>query len=1072
MKRVIRAIMALLFVASVAHAQVDRATLSGVVKDASGAVLVNAAVTVTNLATNVASKVKTSSSGNYQVLNLAPGQYLVEAESSGLQKSALSVVLEVGQRARMDITLGVGTLAESVTVEGAVNLVNTEQAALGSVIGQSSVAKLPLAIRNWDDLLALVAGVQGDRYTEQAGAGTSAGRTGGVNVHGARSLQNNFLLDGVDNNTISENVQELSTQISRPSIDSIQEFKIVTSPYSAEYGRSPGGAISVTTKSGTNAFHGTAYDYYRNEGMDKIDFFSKRANLPKLANDQNQFGGNLGGPLVKDKAFFFIDYEATRITRGVTRATVVPTLANRQGVFTSAIRDPLTGQNFDGNTIPSSRFDPVAVAMLGLLPAPNQPGATNFIRQAELTDDSDRILGRFDLKASNQDNIFLRYIYSNRTRFVPGWFGGIVDGLGSSSGGSQKIKSNGLVAGWTRTFGSTFVNEFRFSWASSRADGTHEPFGQAPPAAANVPGVPNNPVVAGGLTGVNISGFFGGGAKIGSPNFLPKFQHTDQFEFLNTASWLRGSHQFKAGFDIMAPMKNLFLDVPATRGDLNFTTQFTGNSMADFLLGYVQTAQLTNVAQVDQRHWAASFFVQDDWKATSRLSVNLGLRYDFMTPATEAQNRMGNFNPTGGGSLVAAKDGSLKDRGLINPDKNNIAPRLGLVYKVNEKMVLRGGYGIFYNLFDRVGSEDQMALNPPSVVNNVLAVAAAERTTPIFLLRNGFPSNYLDPNAAGLLTRVQLRAVAQDAPKSYMHQVSGGFQREFFETFAVSVDAVATWGRNLASLINLNQPLPTGAGGNALGPRPYPNFGSFIEFRQQNGRSNYKGVDVSVERRFKKGYGFGIAYTLSESRDNTSEHLTTQGSNSFAQDSRNLDSWEGPSDYDVRHRLVANFMAELPFGKGKKWATSGAGAALFGGWTLSSIYTFRSGLPFTVNQANNNVGTRMTGMPNLVGDPTGAGTVDQWFNPAAFVTVPSGTFGNAGRNILRGPNWRTVDFSLSRRIEVTNRIGTVLRWDVFNALNRNNFGLPNRDRASSAIGTITGLAGDPRLMQVSLRLTF
>ncbi len=1072
MKRVLCAVIALLCVAPAARAQVDRATLSGTVKDASGGVLPGATVTVTNIATNVAAKATTSSTGAYLVVNLGSGQYLVEAEASGLQKAVHSIILEVGQRGRVDITLAVGGLTESVTVEDVRRLLNTEQAALGSVVGQDSIAKLPLAIRNWDDLLALVAGVQGDRYTEQAGAGTSAGRTGGVNVHGARSLQNNFLLDGVDNNTISENVQELSTQISRPSIDAIQEFKIVTSPYSAEYGRSPGGAISVTTKSGTNVFHGTAYDYFRNDGMDAIDFFSKRASLPKLANDQNQFGGNLGGPIIKDKAFFFLDYEATRITRGVTRLTIVPTVANRQGTFTASVRDPLTGLPFPNNTIPSSRFDPIAVAMLALVPVPNQPGATNFARQADLTDDSDRVLGRLDYKASNHDNVFLRFIFSTRERFVPGWFGGIVDGLGSSSGGSQKIKSKGLVAGWTRTIGSSLVNEFRFSWASSRADGTQEPFGQAPPAAAVVPGVPNNATVAGGLTGVNLSGFFGGGAKIGSPNFLPKFQHTDQFEFLNTLTWLRGNHQFKAGFDILAPMKNVFLDVPATRGDLNFTTQFTGNSVADFLLGYVQQATLTNVAEVDQRHWASSFFVQDDWKATPKLSVNLGVRYDFITPALEAQNRQANFNPAGAGSLVFAKDGSLQDRGLVKPDKNNVAPRIGLVYKLDEKTVLRTGYGIFYNLFDRVGSEDQMALNPPSVVNNVLAVAAAERTNPVFFLRNGFPSNYLDPNAAGLLTRVQLRAVSEDAPKSSVHQVSAGFQRELFGNFTVSVDGVATWGRNLASLVNLNQPLPTGAGGNALGARPYPAFGGFIEWRQQSGTSSYKGVDISLERRFKKGYGFGVAYTLSESRDNTSEHLTTQGSNSFPQDSRNPDAWEGPSDYDVRHRLVANMVAELPFGKGKRWATSGAGATLFGGWTLSGVYTFRTGLPFTVNQANNSVGTRMTGMPNLVGDPKGAETVDQWFNPAAFVAVTSGTFGNAGRNILRGPRWRTVDFSLSRRLELGSRFGAVLRWDAFNVLNRNNFGLPNRDRASGAIGTITGLAGDPRLMQVSLRVTF
>jgi hypothetical protein len=616
------------------------------------------------------------------------------------------------------------------------------------------------------------------------------------------------------------------------------------------------------------------------------------------------------------------------------------------------------------------------------------------------------------------------------------------------------------------------VNEFRFSYNGADSDGLHEPSGQAPPAAAVVPGVPHEPLVAGGLTGVNISGQFGGGAKIGSPNFLPKYQHTNQFEFLNTLTWLKGNHQFKFGFDIISPMKNEYLDVPATRGDLSFNGQFTGNAVADFLLGYVSGAQLTNVFVVDQRHWATSFFVHDDWKVSRKLTLNLGVRYDFITPALEAENRQANFVPDGSGSVILASDGSLQDRGLVKPDYNNIAPRVGIVFQATEKTVFRAGYGIFYNLFDRVGSEDQLALNPPGLINNVLNVAGAERTNPVFFLRNGFPANYLDPNAAGLLSRVQLRAVAEDAPKSMIHQVSGGVQRELFGSFTVSVDGVFTWGRNLAALVNLNQPLPLAGGQNALGPRPYPTFGSFIEWRQQIGESSYKGIDFSIDRRFNKGYGFGVAYTLSESRDNTSEHLTTLGSNSFPQDSRNLDAWEGPSDYDVRHRFVANLVAELPFGKGKKWATEGIGAGIFGGWTFSGIYTARSGYPFTVNQGNNNVGTRMTGLPNLVGDPTGAETVQQWFNPAAFQAVSSGTFGNAGRNILRGPGWSTFDFSLSKRIDLGSRIGAIFRWDVFNAFNRANFGLPVRDRASSAIGTINSLAGDPRIMQLSIRLMF
>ncbi|PYQ02005.1 MAG: TonB-dependent receptor [Acidobacteria bacterium] len=1067
-------VLALAGMATLAHAQVDRATLSGVVRDETGAVVPNASVVVTNSATNVASRLKTNAEGAYLAVNLVPGTYLVEVEASGFQKKTDAVILEVGQRARLDLTIGVGGVTEAVTVESARRLLSTDQAALGTVMDQTAVGKLPLAIRNWDDLLALVPGVQGDRFTEQGG-GTSFGRTGGINVHGARALHNNFLLDGVDNNSISENVQELTTQVSRPSVDAIQEFKVVTSPYSAEYGRSPGAAISVSTKSGTNDFHGTAYDFYRNAKLDSNDFFSNRAKQPKPANDQNQFGGNLGGPLAKDKAFFFVDYEGTRITRGVTRVTNVPTADQRNGIFTSAVKDPLTGQPFPGNRIPADRIDPYAKAIIDLVPLPNQAGANNFFRAPDLIDNSDRVLGRVDVRFTQKDSVFARYIYSNRTRDIPGAFGGIVDGTGTSAFGNQTIKTNGVVAGWTRIFGPSVVNELRFSWSQATSDAVQQPFGQQPPAPAIIPGSITNPTVAGGLPGITIDGFFGGGGlgRIGSPDFLPKFQHTNQFEFIDSVSWLKGNHSLKFGADIIAPMKNTFMDVPATRGSLRFRNRFTGNPVADFLLGYVSDFQLSNVYAVDQRHWASMFYVQDDWKVNSKLSLNLGLRYDFITPALEASNRQTNFVPGGSGSLVFAKDGSLQDRGLVKPDRNNFAPRVGFVYKIDERTIVRGGYGIFYNLFDRVGSEDQLSLNVPGLINSSVS---SSNTAPLFLLRNGFPATFLNPPkldpAAGDLRRIRLRAVSTDAPKTTINQASIGFQREVVRNIVLSVDGIYTKGTDLATLVNLNQPLPNAAGNNALGPLPYPNFG-FIEWREQNGKSEYKGIDFGLDRRFSNGWSFGVSYTLGDSKDNSSEQLTTQGSNAFPQEARNFEPWYGPSDYDVRHRLAVNFVAELPFGKGKRWATSEVGNAILGGWTFSGIFAARSGRPFTVNQGNNNVGLNMTGLPNLVGDPDGPKTVDQWFNTAAFQAVSSGTFGNEHRNLLRGPGWKSFDMSLSRRFGLGSRGGATLRWDVFNLFNTVNLGLPNRDLASpTTLGTIASLSGDARVMQLSLRLTF
>ena len=1068
MKRTLHGMLALfavflVYVPSIS-AQVDRATLSGVVRDTGSGVIPGATVTVTNLATNIASQQVTTETGSYQVVNLVPGRYQVEVELTGFKKSSQVIALEVGQRARLDVELAVGGISEVVTVAESPQLLNTNDATLGAVIPQSQVANLPLAIRNWDDLLALVPGVQGDRYTEQGG-GTSFGRTGGINVHGARALQNNFLLDGVDNNSISENVQELTSQVSRPSVDAIQEFKVVTSPYSAEYGRSPGAAVSVSTKSGTNDVHGTAYEYFRNQAFDSIDYFSQKANAPKPANDQNQFGGNVGGPVVKDRTFFFGDYEGTRITRGVSRITRVPTADERAGIFTSSIKDPVTGLPFANNAIPASRIDSVSAAIMNLVPLPNQPGANNFFRNADLIDNADRLLTRMDWKPGAADSIFGRYIYSNRTRQIPGAFGGVVDGTGTSAFGNQTIKTNAIVGGWTRVISSAMVNEFRISWSQATSDAVQQSFGLTPPAAATIPGSVTNPLVAGGLAGIAIDTYFGGSGlgRIGSPDFLPKFQHTNQFEFIDSVSWLRGNHALKVGADLIMPMNNEFMDVPATRGSLRFRGTFTGNAMADYLLGYVSDFQASNVFVTNQRHQAQMYYVQDDWKVNSRLSLNLGMRYDYMTPALEANNQMTNFNPAGTGSLVFATDGSLLDRSLVNPDRNNFAPRAGIVYKLNDETILRGGWGIFYNLFDRVGSEDQLSLNLPGLVNKTITQTSG---SPVFFVQQGFPVGFLnapnlDPNA-GQLKAVRLRSVDQNDPNTMTQQASAGIQRELAGNMVLSADFIYTRGSNLATLVNLNQPLPTAAGNNALGVLPYPNFG-FIEWRADNGRSVYKGVDLGLEKRFVKGYAFGIAYTIGKSEDNASEQLTTQGSNAFPQNARDFTPWFGPSDYDVRHRFSANFVWNLPLGDN----------VIARDWTMSGIYTAHTGHPFTVTQGGNNVGTNMTGLPNVIGSTDGPKTVDQWFNTAAFQAVPSGVFGNEVRNQLTGPGFQNFDLTFQRRIPLGQRYAATLRWDIFNVFNTVNFGIPNKDISTAAtFGTISGLASDPRTMQIAIRFQF
>src|SRR5262245_44589061 len=738
MRRMLNAVLCsalLLSTASYAAAQVERASLTGTVKDQSDAVVPGATVTARNTSTDVPSSTTSDTQGNYVVGALIPGEYVVEVELQGFRKSSKRVSLDTGQRARLDFALAVGGLEQSVVVEAVSPLVNTEQATLGTVISQPEVANLPLSLRNWDDLLGLAAGVQGDRYTEQAGS-TAAGRTGGVNVHGIRSLQNNFLLDGLDNNSISENVQELTTQVARPSVDAIDQFKVVTSAYSAEFGRSPGAAVSVTTKSGTNAFHGTGYEFTRNAKFNSNDFFSIRQGSAKPDHVQNDFGGNVGGPVLKNRAFFFGDAEVTRLKQGVIRQTVVPTEEQHRGII-AGVRDPLTGQPFPNNQIPDNRIDPIARQVMALFPLPNAAGANNFFRVANTTDNAQRYLARADVHFSSSDNVFARYFQSDRDRYIPGNFGGIADGTSSSAFGVQNMQTYTLAAGWNHTLGSAKLNELRFGYAKANSHAQQEPFGQS-----GIPlgGVPTDLRVAGGLAGINFSA---GGYRLGSPDFLPKYQLTQQFQFTDTFSWFQGANQWKFGVDVMAPMKNTFLDVPATRGSVTFRPTFTGNVLGDFLLGYVADAQLSNVAEVHQELSQFSFYAQDDWKPSSNLTVNLGVRYDYMTPALEADNRMSNFNGVDG--LVQAKDGSAADRGLVNPDRNNVAPRVGVTYVATPSTVLRGGYGIFYNLYDRIGSEDQLALNAPFLINSSVSGATG---TPQFFLKDGFPSTFLTPNLA------------------------------------------------------------------------------------------------------------------------------------------------------------------------------------------------------------------------------------------------------------------------------------------------------------------------------------
>lgn len=1096
-----------------AFAQVNTASVTGLVTDTTGAVVPNASVTLKNRATNVETTAATDSSGYYTFASVPVGAYAVTVERQGFKRVVLEEVrLEVGQKARVDAALEVGAVTETVTVTSA-TLLTTQEATTGGVIENRMVEQLPLSGRNWDDLISLVPGVQADRYTEEGGA-TSAGRTGGANVHGVRSLQNNFVLDGVDNNSISENVQELTTQVARPSVDSIQEFKVSTNPYSAENGRSPGALISVTTKSGTNAFHGTLYEFHRNRVFDANNFFNNRAGARKPQNIQNQFGGNVGGPVVKDSAFFFFNYEGTRIRKGVTRLGSVPlaneirgdfspaaaaanrttyaTLFDRVGDCRALVPSAFNPNgSFINNQIPAQCLDPLAQRVLSLLPAPNVvPGSgplnlNNFIRNPGITDDTDSYTGRFDWQQSAKNSFFVRYTLSDRFRYVPGIFGGVVDGTGSSANGRLNMKGQSAAVGWTRVVSSRLINEFRLGWGRNNSLATQDPFGVNTLAELGFQGVPDSPLYSGGLPGISISARGGtqlpggqsGFDRLGSPDFLPKSQRTNQFQWADTVSLSYGAHQLKFGGDVRGPMRNIYLDVPSLRGTLNFDGNRTAIGLADFLLGYPSGAQLANPAVVDSRLKMFSGFLQDDWKATPKLTLNLGLRYDYATWPYEGADRLTNLDPETGQLFTPAN--SPVGRSLVRPDRNNFAPRLGLAYQWDEATVLRAGYGRFYMLFERAGSEDQLALNLPNLVQNNVTAANNNSTANNIRLRTGFN---LSLNPAAVDPRlVRLRAINPEAVMPSIDQWNLGVQRRLYGNLVATADYVGTKGTHLSVLRNLNQQL-FNAAGVGTGVIPYPSLGP-IEYRDNGGNSNYHGGELTVEKRFSRGFSFRTAYTYSKSIDYAQEHLAAGGTGSFTQNARDLRERRGPSDFDVRHRFVGSYIYELPFGRGRSYLHDGALAHLLGGWRLSGLANVRSGRPFTAAANGNSTalgGARGGGLVGAFADclrdgslDSGERTIDRWFDTTAYAVPSPARLGTCGRNTLRGPNLTNFDLGLARTFDYFGEDRHLeFRWEVFNVFNTPQFGLPDRNLSGTSAGRISTLAGDPRVMQFALKFNY
>jgi hypothetical protein len=1073
----------------VASAQQDAATLIGEVRDASGGVLPGATITITNVATNISVTTVTNDRGVYTVPSLRPGEYSITAEMQGFSRTIRSgLILQVAQVARVDLTLQTSQVTETVQVVGAAPLIETQTSSRGSVIDQKKIVELPLNGRDYNQLALLSPGVL---------PGTprlaSVNFKGVLNVNGNRTFNNVFLLDGVDNISYSNSFRGENVQLVQPSVEALQEFKIQTNAYSAEFGRSSGAVVNATIKSGTNSVHGSVYEFLRNDALDANNFFSNALGAPKPRRDRNQFGGAVGGPLVRNKTFWFSDYEGLRDLEGIPRVRQVPTAAEKAGLFSSAVVNPFaTGRpEFARNTqgqwvIPRELWDPVGAAIVALIPDPNVPGSTIYASTPVTDTRQDQFDVRIDHQFTNNVNAFGRYSFVDTDTFRPSPLPGLAEGSFNDAFGSNRNRSQGVAIGVTQIFSPTLVGDFRFGFARGNYFTYPPNFGIDGAADVGLRNVPSDPAIVGGVPKVNIQGF----DAVGRHTSTPQFQTPRSWNPRYTLTWSKQAHMIKAGFEFLH-VQTKINDLNATVGRMNFENRFTNRAVGDLLLGLPSQLALTSYTVMDQGQDMQFYFVQDDYRVTDKLTLNLGVRYEYATPPREKNNNLGNFDPATG-TMIFASDGDTFERALIHPDRNNFAPRAGFAYAPTPRWVVRGGYGMFYTHTLRQGREGMLGFNPPYLVDNLLQTsasgAAAVASAAPFRLLNGYPTGLLDPNS--LSATVLRRGQDPNQRSPYIQQYNLGVQYELMRDVLLDVAYVGNRGHGLPGFRNINQRaiIQNADGSQAAGPRPYPAFGD-IQWMENRVDSDYNSLQTRLEKRFSDGLTAIVSYTWGRAITDAPDHISTSGGGAGIdtgtfrepQDSNNLKAERGPAEFDIEHRFVASYVWELPFGRGRRFGSNWSRAmdVALGGWQLSGIHVLQSGLALTATLGGSsvlNLGGERRARPNLVGDPelpSSERTIQRWFNTDAFQAFSPApqAFGNAGVGIMRGPGFANFDFTLAKNFHVTDSRYFQFRTEVFNAFNRANFGPPNIARDSSGFGQILS-AGPARIVQFGLKFYF
>jgi Carboxypeptidase regulatory-like domain len=1047
-----------LFLSAAAAAQTHRGSLRGSVDDPNHAVVPGATIKVINKETREERDAVSGNEGGYAVSSLPAGSYQLTVEAVGFAKEVREFTLLVNQELRLDVSLTPAGNRGDLTILEPADL-KKDSGSLGTVIDNKQIVGLPLDGRNFYELTLLVPGA----VPAAPGSAGSARGDFSFSVNGAREDSNNFLLDGVYNVD-----PKLNTFGVRPPVDAIREFEMLTSSYDAAFGRNPGAQVNVVLKSGTNHLHGSLFEFHRNAALDARNFFAPASEAkPKYI--RNQFGGSIGGAIIKDKTFWFADYEGTRSREGITRITNVPTALERAGNFSQSLFgvpiDPFTGQPFPNGRIDQARINAVGRAIVARYPLPNRNVPfQNYVASPTQRDRVDSFDARLDHSLTNRTDLTVRYSFGDRDLFEP--FTGSAFSLVPGFGDTVKRRSQNAMIGLTQVLTPKLVNESRVALSRVASSVKQEASTLNP--TVGLPVISPNARDA-GLSFITVTGF----SPLGDEGNNPQNSVTNVYQVLDTAIYVHHNHMIKFGADLRFSQQNAFRDVES-RGRLQFSpfAQISGNALGDLLLGF---PLLTSVARVDNpqhlRTQSYNFFANDSFRVRPMLTLTFGLRYEYNTPPVDALDRA-NVYDLATRSLVQVGTNGVPRSG-VESDRNNFAPRVGFAWAIgrDEETVLRGGYGIYYDQSPLAPGE-ALYFNSPYFDNNIFFSLPGLPLT----LNNPFPSFFPFPLPDSAL------AIQRDMRTAYMQHWNLNVQRQIGRDGVLEVAYVGSKGTKLLTARDINQPQPSALPpGLPFVPRPDPRFDD-IDLLESRANSNYHSLQARFQQRFSRGLSALISYTFAKSIDDASNFFSSAGDPNFPQNSYNLRAERGRSNFDVRHRFSAAYTYDLPFGRGKAHlADDGWVTTLLSGWQTSGIVTLQSGRPFTVallsDIDNSGTGRSILGFgandrPNVSGDPSlGNRTTDRWFNTAAFSFPARGTFGNAGRNILDGPGYQNVNFSLVKNTTLTERLNLQFRTEVFNLFNHPNFNLPDNFLGSPTFGRITS-ARDPRHLQFGLKLLF